>query len=175
MAGTARSQSTDPFNSNRFHVVDTEGFLNLATPAAGFNTCTTPDITLEHIEYKEGVWTYRRKYPGETTFAPVTMTKGVVKNDSSFAAWIRAASENLAYRTNVIIKHYHRDDVSGITDYTNAIPSREYHLFNCIPIRVKISSDLDGLASDIAIEDLDVEYESFRLFVNGQEVKAAGA
>ena len=103
MAGTARSQSTDPFNMARFHIVDTEKRLNLSTPAAGFNTCTMPEQTIGHVEYQEGIWTYRRKYPGDTTFAPITMTKGVVKNDSSFYNWVRGTSENKPYRTNILI------------------------------------------------------------------------
>jgi phage tail-like protein len=173
MAGTARSQSDDPFSMNRFHVVDTEGYLNLSTPAAGFNTCVVPEINIEVAEYKEGIWTYRRKYPGETTFTPVTFTKGVVKNDTSMFRWIMAAAENRRYRSNIIIKHYHRDDVTGLIDYRNARPYREYQCFNVVPTRVKLGTDMDSMASDISIEEMDVELEYLRVFLNGTEVKPA--
>jgi phage tail-like protein len=172
MPATARSQSTDPFSSNRFHVTDTQGILNLGTPAAGFNSCTSPEMTLGVVEYQEGLEAYRRKYPGEPTFAPVTLTKGVVKADTTFYQWVRAGAENRPYRTNIIIKHYHRDDVSGLVDYRNAIPTREYRLVNAFATRVKISApDFDSTAADISIEDLDIEYEYFRLFVNGAEIQ----
>lgn len=173
MAGTARSQSDDPFSMNRFHVVDTEGYLNLSTPSAGFNTCVAPEINVGIAEYSEGIWTYRRKFPGEVTFSPMTLTKGVMKNDTSFFRWILAAAENRKYRTNIIVKHFHRDDVSGLIDYRNAKPYREYHCFNVIPTRVKIASDMDSMAADIAIEDLDIEIEYLRIFTNGVEVKPA--
>lgn len=173
MAETARSQSTDPFSLHRFHVIDTTGFLNLSTPAAGFNSVVTPEFSIETAEYKEGIELYRRKYPGDPTFAPVTLSKGVVKNDTSFYKWIRACAENRIYRTNLVIKHYHRDDVTGLVNYQNANPTRELRLYNAFAVRVKPGQDLDSMASDISLEEVDIEYEYFRLFVNGQEVQAA--
>lgn len=173
MAGTARSQSTDPFSINRFHIVDTEGFLNLATPAAGFNSVSTPEHQIGTVEYQEGINAFRRKYPGESTFTPIVCTKGVVKNDTSFYKWVRAISENRPYRTNLIIRHYHRDDVSGLIQYHTAVPYREIHLLNAFSNRVKMGSDLDSLSAEISIEELEIEYEYFRLFQNGQEILAA--
>jgi phage tail-like protein len=175
MAETARSQSTDPFSMHRFHVTDTGGFLNLATPAAGFNTLIAPEMTIGSVEYQEGTMLYRRKYPGEVTFAPLTLTKGIVKNDSSFYAWMRACAENRIYRTNIIIKHFHRDDVTGLVDYQTAKPWREIHCFNAFVTRVKMGSDFDSMSAEISIEDLDIEIEYFRLFENGVEITAAGA
>jgi phage tail-like protein len=170
MSGTARSQSTDPFLLNRFHVTDTEGFLNLTSPAGGFQTCTMPTITLETHEYSEGVWTYRRKYPGTATFDDITLTKGVVKNDTSFFKWLLAGAENHPYRSNIVIKHFHRDDVSGLLDYTQAKPYRELICYNALPINSKPASDFDAMASDISIEEMGIAFEYFRLKINGVEV-----
>lgn len=171
MAGTARSQSTDPFSMHRFHVTDSEGFLNTTSPMAGFNTCVTPEMTVGSVEYNDGVNVFRKKYPGEVTFAPVTMTKGLVKGDSSFYKWVKAGAENSPYRTNIIIKHYHRDDVTGLVEYKSVNASREIHLFNAFAIRAKMGSDFDSMSAEISIEDLDIEFEYFRLFENGQEIK----
>ena len=170
MAGSARSQSTDPFLMNRFQVVDTEGFLNLSTPAAGFQTCTMPQITLETHEYSEGIWTYRRKFPGTATFDDISMTKGVVKNDSSFFAWLRAGAEGYAYRTTITIKHYHRDDITGLLDFSSATPYRQLICYNAIPVTAKMGSDFDAMGSDISIEDFTFSYEYLRMTVNGQDV-----
>jgi phage tail-like protein len=172
MAGTARSQSTDPFSSNRFHIVDTEGYLNLATPAAGFNSITLPTMNVEMIEYNEGLNLYAKKYPGRPTFDDVTMTKGVVKNDSAFAAWCRATAEGQPYRTNIVIRHFHRDDVAGQIDYSTARPYREIKLIHAWPISMKPGSDFDSLSSEISIEELTVTFEYFRIVLNGQEVQA---
>jgi len=173
MAGTARSQSTDPFSSNRFHVVDTEGYLNLGAPAAGFNSVTLPNMNIEMIEYNEGINLYAKKYPGRPTFDDVIMTKGVVKTDSAFYAWLRATAEGRPYRTNLVIRHYHRDDVVGLLDYTEAKPSREIHLIHAFALGMKPGSDFDSLASEISIEEITCTFEYFRIFINGQEVQAA--
>lgn len=170
MAGTARSQSTDPFISSKFHVTDTEGVLNLATPAAGFQTCTMPQVNLETHEYKEGLWTYRRKFVGDVTFDDITMTKGVVKNDTSFFKWLLGAQLGYKYRTNLVIKHFHRDDITGLLDYVNATPYREIVLYHALPVNTKLGSDLDAMNSDTSIEEVTISYEYFRLKVNGQEV-----
>ena len=156
---------------NKFQVTDTQGLLNLVQPAAGFNTCSSPELTLGVSEYQEGIEAYRRKYPGEPTFAPVTMTKGVVINDTSFFAWVLAGAQNNPYRTNIIISHYHRDDVQGLVNYLTAIPTRQIRLYNALATRVKMGSDFDSTAQDISIEDLDVEYEYFTLMVNGIEIQ----
>lgn len=180
MGGSARSQSTDPFHMHRFHVTDDGGALNLAFPAAGFNTLVAPEWVLGVIEYQEGIDVYRRKFPGESTFTALTLTKGVVKNDSSFFQWLRAGAEGQPYRTNITIHHYHRDDVQGLTGSappgpfaSKAVATRQIVCYNAFATRVKMGSDFDATAADISIEDIDVEFEFFRLFVNGQEVKAA--
>jgi|HubBroStandDraft_6_1064221.scaffolds.fasta_scaffold1019509_2 phage tail-like protein len=172
MPATARSQSTDPFSMNKFHVLDTQGILNLSSPAAGFNTCTSPELTLGIAEYQEGIEAYRRKYPGEPTVTPVTLTKGIVKTDTTFYQWVLAGAENQPYRTNLIIRHYHRDDVTGLVNYQTAISTRELRLAQALPSRVKMGNDFDSTAADISIEDIDIEYESLRLFVNGVEIKS---
>lgn len=170
MAGTARSQSTDPFLLNRFHIVDTEGFLNLSTPAAGFQTCTMPQINLETHEYSEGLWAYRRKYPGTATFDDISMTKGVVKNDATFFKWLRAGAEGYAYRTTITIRHYHRDDITGLLDFTAAKPYRQLVCYNAIPVNSKLGSDFDAMGSDISIEEFTFSYEYLRILLNGQDV-----
>lgn len=155
----ARATSSDPFSVNRFHVTDTNSLLG----SAGFNSVTMPEISVEMVEYKEGTELYRRKFAGETTFQAVTMTRGVVKGNTSLLEWILAASQNKAYRTDITIKVFHRDDVSGLVNYTTAAPERIITLKDAFPTRVKLGTDLDAMASEVMIEEIDVEYESFIL------------
>lgn len=173
MALSSRSQSTDFFSINKFWITDAKAILNLAAPAAGFNTCSSPEMTIGLVEYQEGIETYRRKYPGEPTFGPITCTKGVVKTDTTFFQWILSAAENQPYRTDITIYHFHRDDVAGLTNYQASIPTRQLKLKNAFGTRVKLGSDFDAMGAEISIEDLDIEYESLSLSINGQEVKNA--
>lgn len=151
-----RAQSTDYYHASKFHVVDSENFLN---PLAGFNTCTMPEQTMEVAEYKEGIFTYTRKQVGNPSFSDVTMTRGITKGDSVFYDYIRGAAEGNPYRTDFQVYHFHRDDVQGLLEYTNAAPSRIIRCFNALPIRVKFGSDMDATTSDISIQEIDFAIE----------------
>lgn len=175
MATTARSQSTDFLTSHRFHVIDDGGVLALTTPSAGFNAVTAPEMNVGMVEYQEGIELYRRKFAGEVSFTSLTLSKGVTKADSSFYKWLRATAENKNYRINLTIKQFHRDDVSGKVNYSGSdvTPVRTFVCYNCFPTRVKIASDFDATSAEISIEEVEVEMEYFRLFLNGVEQAAA--
>jgi len=114
---------------------------------------------MEIAEYKEGVWTYTRKQLGNPTFSDITMTRGIAKNDTAFSDYIRQAAEGTPVRTDFQILQFHRDDVEGLLEYTNASPSRIIRCFNALPIRVKYGSDFDATASDISIQEIDFAIE----------------
>ena len=151
-----RAQSTDYFHLNKYQVVDSENFLN---PLAGFNTVTMPEETLEVAEYKEGIWTYTRKQLGNPSFSDITLTRGIVKNDSTFSDYIRLAAEGSPVRTDFQILQFHRDDVQGLLEYSNASPSRIIRCFEALPIRVKFGGDMDATSSDISIQEIDFAVE----------------
>ena len=160
----ARAKSTDYFHVNKFQMkVVTSGVEGASLIQGGFANITIPEISLENVEYKEGIWTFKRKYIGDVTFSDITASKGVVKGGSAFADWITAAYYGKSYRVDLQILQYHRDDVEGLADYTNAPASRIYNCFECIPLRVKPSSDLDAQSSEIAIAELDIQIERMEI------------
>lgn len=151
-----RAQSLDFYHNNKFHIVDSENYLN---PLAGFTTCTMPEQTMEIAEYKEGIYTYTRKQLGNPSFSDIDMTRGLAKNDSVFYDYIRAAAEGSPVRTDFQIYVFHRDDVEGLLEYTNAAPSKIIRCFNALPMRVKFGSDLDASSSDISIQEVGFAIE----------------
>lgn len=174
----ARSQQFDLLHNMRFHVTTsatagTPGDINTAAagtgaPEAGFSACTTPEATVEAVEYKEGQYLYTRKYPGHVTYNNVTLSRGVARVDTGFWRWIQAVIEGTAeYRQEVTIKHYNRIDVlPGPTSppaenllVPTAKPSRQYKLYQAFPMRHKFSSDLDGTDSAVSVMELEVGYE----------------
>lgn len=154
----ARAQSTDMYHVFKFHVVDSENRLDRL---AGFTSVTMPEMNLEAVEYKEGIWTYRRKYPGDVTINDMTLTRGAVKQGSKFYSWIKDAIEGNKYRLDMKIYHYHRDDIQGLTNYINAKPSRIINIFEAFPIRVKPGADFDSMTSEVSIEEIDIALERF--------------
>jgi phage tail-like protein len=171
----------------RFHVTVTSnnlgqyllgGTADLGTPHAGFSSVTTPEVSLEAVEYKEGNFIYTRKYPGTPTVSDITMSRGVARQDTSFWSWMQAAVEGGpiagtgTYREDIAIKHYHRDlflaggpdlQIVDLSTSGTITPARTYHCHEAFPIRHKTAADLDATASEISVMELDVALEYFTI------------
>lgn len=181
----ARSQQTDFLHSMRFHVtaiiaqggatdLDLNASVQQGKAQAGFSSVTTPEATVEAVEYREGTYVYTRKQPGNPTLADITMQRGVARADSSFWKWLRVVIEGSGeYRADLQISHYHRDraltreypaqgtvNLASI-DLNN--PARIYHVHEAFPTRHKVAGDLDATASEISLMEVDFAYESFEV------------
>lgn len=156
-----RAQNTDLYHVFKFNIIDSKDLLGGSS--AGFKTVTLPEMNLETVEYKEGIWTYRRKFPGDVTFGNVTLSKGVVKTNTKFYDWIKKCAEGLEYRLDLEIYHFHRDDVKGMSNYLTAKPSRIIKLMDAFPVRVKPGSDFDSQTSDVSVEEIEIAIEQFTI------------
>ena len=176
----ARAQATDFIHSMRFQVdaIGVGGTARLVAtgrPQAGFSAVTTPEATVEAVEYKEGNTVYTKKYPGNPSMSDITMSRGVTRGDSSFWEWLRVVMEGSGeYRADLDIKHFHRDtslvrtqpasgDQPNLTNIDTNTPGRIYHVREAFPTRHKVAADLDATASEISIMELDVAYETFEV------------
>lgn len=176
-----RAASTDFINSAKFQadVTSFGGVKRLVTPGrsqAGFSNCSTPEVTVEAVEYKEGTMIYTRKFPGNPSMSDITLSRGVARGDSSFWDWLRIIIEGSGeYRADVMIKHFHRENTltrplppnqgdENLTEIPiNALPARTYHVKEAFPIRHKVAGDLDATASEISIMEIDLSYEHFEV------------
>ena len=160
----ARAQSTDFYHVFKFQMkIGTAGRAGASDIVGGFTNVTVPEVSTENVEYKEGIWLYRRKYPGDPTFSDITATQGVVKGNTAFFDWIFAAYTGNEYRVDLQILQFHREDVTGLFDYSNASASRIYNCFECLPSRVKPSSDFDSQSSEVALAELDIQIERMEI------------
>jgi phage tail-like protein len=177
----ARAMATDPLHAFRFHVradpipglseeplqpaVSIDGYRGVGQQSeAGFQAVTSPELTVESTEYREGLKTYTHKYPGIPTVNDLTFSRGVARADTAFLQWVKAAVEGQEYRTNLYIYHAIREgrsypfqaDIDFTTDN-----SKTYYVREAFPIRVKIAGDLDASTSDVSLSEIDVAYEKF--------------
>lgn len=160
----ARAQATDFYHAFKFQVkVVTGGITGGSEIQGGFATATSPEMSLETTEYKEGIFLFRRKFPGDATFSNLTLTKGVAKKGTAFYDWINACARGEEYRVDLQFLHFHRDDVVGLSDFTQATAKRIINCYECFPNRVKVGKDYDAQASDISIEEMDLAIERFEL------------
>jgi phage tail-like protein len=140
----------------RFHVSDPAGG-NL-DPVAGFTSVTTPDISLEPAEYREGTFRWTRKYPGVQTVGELQMMKGTVRRDSDFFNWILNVINGgvASYRTDLMVMEFHITDEFGID---NGSPSRIMRLREAFPTQVKPMADKDATGSEVAIQEITLAIE----------------
>lgn len=184
----ARSVSTDFLHAFRYHVSATTAGLvgNVFLPSAsvsngkaqaGFTTVGTPSGSLDPAMYREGHYIYTRKQPGIPTMEDVQMSRGVALADTDFYFWFRVCVEGAGeYRVDLTIDHFHRDPAmpgrpGGAHPPPNTIQpqfldlsstrKKSYILYEAFSVGHKPSTDLDGSASDIAIQDVTVAYERF--------------
>jgi len=173
----ARPVAEDFLHSMRFHVEVVDGSrpdASFGPPEAGFSMCSVPEATAEAVEYKEGTYIYTRKQPGNTTFADISMSRGVAITDSAFWQWMKIVIEGAGeYRQDIRIKHYHREEAltGDVAGNLTAIPiereaARTYVIFNAFPSRHKVAGDLDATASEISIMELDLAFEYYNLVIH---------
>jgi phage tail-like protein len=155
----ARAASSDPYLNFRFHVTDPAGG-NL-DPIAGFTQVTTPEITIEPTEYREGVYRWTRKFPGIQTVGDLQLMKGTVRRDSDFFAWVlRVINGGVSeYRTDLMVMEYHITDEFGIS----GAPTRIMRAREVFPTTVKPMADKDATAGEVALQELTLTCEEFGL------------
>lgn len=181
----ARAAAADPLHSFRFHVrADggdsgrVDGSTDLLQPGgtgagfivgdgaeAGFQAVTTPEFTLEHVEYREGTKIYTEKYPGIPSVNDLTMSRGVARKDTGFFDWIVRAIEGAEYRCDLTIFHFIRGSrsVSFQSDDVSDATTKRYIIRNGSPGRVKVAADLDASTGDVSLAEVDVIMERFEV------------
>jgi phage tail-like protein len=150
----ARAVETDPFHNFRFHLVDPAGG-NL-DPVAGFTAVTMPNVAVEEVSYREGVFTWSQKFPGLPTVGDVQMTKGVFRRDSDFYRWIlKCVLGGEDYRADLVMFEYHISDEFGIA----GTPSRSTRLLECFAKDVKPTNDKDATSSEVSVQTCTLAVE----------------
>lgn len=190
----ARPVASDFLHAMRFHVVVSNAgggesrFLQRSNIEdgkvdAGFSNMSTPSVTVELAEYREGHYIYTRKYPGIPSMDDVVMSRGVALVDTDFWDWLRVVIEGRGeYRADLTIFHHHRS-ADEITPALNRefspqgednirkqnqildlnANARRYELYEAFPTTHKVASDLDGTSSEIGVMELGISYERFEV------------
>jgi phage tail-like protein len=134
---------------------------------AGFQSVTLPEITTEAAEYREGTFTWTRKFQGPPTVSDVSLMRGVAKYDTTFHDWIMAGINGEEYRADITIYHYQRSNMApaagvpggeAIDDAFRRIECKE-----CMCTRAKPGGDFDSTSGEISLMECDFALESFEI------------
>lgn len=172
-----RPANTDFLQGFRYHVIASDA--NDADPLqptvqsdrehhgaggqAGFQSVTIPEISVEASEYREGTFKYTQKYPGPPTVSEFTLMQGVTKQNTAFHDMVMASVDGEEYRADVRIYHYQRTEMDQATSATVADDIRRLECKECFAIRAKAMGDLDSMAGDISLAEVDLACESFEV------------
>jgi len=159
-----RSVAEDQIQSFRFRVFEVEGgagvFAN-EDPIAGFNTITTPNLTFETAEHRTGTERYTKKYLGPPTWEDCSMTRGILRGDTTFYNWaVNKYLNKSPFRTDLEVRVYDQegDGTSPDDEWVRGFIMRQ-----CIPTSVKPLGDLDASASDVNMQEITTALEECEL------------
>lgn len=155
---------TDPLRNFRFLVsIQKPGW----TVDMGFMSVSGLNVTTEVIPYREGgMNTTTQKMPGQSDFAPITLSKGLVVGSTGMTDWMeelftvmqgngqRAATDQ-DFRSEVDIWVLDHPVTKG-----NVPRKANFHVYNAWPTAVAFS-DLDAGANAIVIQQMTLAHEGF--------------
>lgn len=178
---------TDPLRNFRFLVTfkpltsvggaPTSAATNkLKTATFGFTSVSGMAVTTDSIPYREGGYnTTVHQIPGQTTFAPITLQRGVILNTSENWEWMRnlfatvqasgstrAATENfrcdieIAVLSHPIPGAQEGDAVSSDSDHV----AMRFNVYNAWPTSVAYS-DLNAGDNALFVEQMTLVHEGF--------------
>lgn len=169
------SRVSDYLMNFRFHLMDVSFDIPPVLSAGfGFRYCSTPEITTEMKEVKDGAYEYKRSVPLSASVSDVELQQGVQFFNSDFYDWIVATIRGKQQmRRNLLLIHFSTvsllgDTTSGspLTSSLNAFvpfndlfgyyPARAWLMKDCLPVRYKPGSDFDALGGEVSIAELTV-------------------
>jgi phage tail-like protein len=177
---------TDPIRNFRFLVT----FQPHATPSTatsatgmggitfGFTSVGGFGVTTDSIPYREGGYnTTVHQIPGQTSFSPVTMSRGVVLNSSQSWYWMKNLFRTVQGADSRAVDQDFRMDIevkvlahpiaynpsAGTTDYANEdIVVQRFKVYNAW-ITTVAYSDLNAGDNAIMVEQIQLVHEGFEM------------
>jgi len=167
--------STDDFMQNfRFHVTSVSADPNTSNPVgfnkgpdgaeAGFQSVTYPEYTVGQIEYRHGLSPFPIHQPGLLSTNEISMTRGVVRLDTTFLRMIERYLERLEYRMDLTIYQFTQDTAPNLRQRQpayNPQAARIISVNEAFVVRAKPGSDLDATSEDASMQEVDLKFEQF--------------
>ena len=173
--------TTDPLRNFRFLVTfkaqptPSTATTALQTATLGFTSVSGMAVTTDSIPYREGGYnTTVHQIPGQTTFAPITLQRGVILNTAQNWDWMRnlfatvqgggtrSVSQNFrCYLEIQVLSHpipgaNPEDTTAAQTDHT----AMRFNVYNCWPTAVAYS-DLNAGDNALFVEQMTLVHEGF--------------
>ena len=149
---------------------------NLGTATLGFTSVSGMAVTTDSIPYREGGYnTTVHQIPGQTTFAPITLQRGVILGTNQNWEWMRnlfatvqgggstrARGENFRCELEIAVLSH---PIPGSTPDSNTPADTDhvamrFNVYNCWPTSVAYS-DLNAGDNALFVEQMTLVHEGF--------------
>lgn len=173
------SLATDPIRNFRFLVqfqplVATDTNLQDLTPAVlmGFTSVSGMAVTTDSIPYREGGYnTTVHQIPGQTSFQPVTLQRGVLIGNKQAWGWMKNMFYTVQNGGNRTINQNFRCDVEisvlphpiandAVAANTQENTAMRFKFYNCWPTALAYS-DLNAGDNSLLVEQMTLVHEGF--------------
>ena len=158
--------ATDPLRNFKFTVDIHHPNTLLGGTKMGFMSVSGLNITTEVIPYREGgMNTTTQKMPGQSDFAPITLSRGVIVGDAKMINWMRQLfTVQQGTGLNTAGKDFRANMVINILDHpvtTGVVPVKaSFKVYNAWPTAIAFS-DLDAGANAILVSQMTLAHEGF--------------
>jgi phage tail-like protein len=162
--------ATDPLRNFKFKVrisLTNDGGLNSSFLNMGFMSVTGLNVTTEVIPYREGgLNTTTQKMPGQSDFAPITLSRGVVVGSSAQMDWMSrlftvmqgtgtgAAGQEFRGTVDILVMDH------PVTNSINVPTKAAFRVYNAWPTSIAFS-DLDAGANAVFLQQMSLAHEGF--------------
>lgn len=157
--------ATDPLRNFKFNVnimhPNISGFATM-----GFMTVSGLNITTEVIPYREGgMNTTTQKMPGQSDFAPITLSQGVAVGSGPMWSWMKELFTVMqGTGTGAPGKDFRATVDVMVLDHpvtTSQVPVKAiYRIYNAWPTSIAFS-DLDAGANAVLMQQMSLAHEGF--------------
>lgn len=179
---------TDPLRNFRFlvtfkslsgtDITSSTATANLASATMGFTSVSGMAVTTDSIPYREGGYnTTVHQIPGQTTFAPISLQRGVMLGSSENWAWMRnlfatvqgggtnrSVAENFRMDLEIKVLSHPIPGVggesTGVSTTTKDHVAMRFNVYNCWPTSVAYS-DLNAGDNALFVEQMTLVHEGF--------------
>lgn len=154
---TVNASRVDPYKDFRFQVV-----IDGQT-VAGLSKVSALTRTTSVIEFREGGDPASpRKMPGQTTFAPITLERGVT-HDTAFLRWANKVwNFGAGPGAESSLADFRKDITLNLYDEAGQL-ALAYNIYRAWVSEFRALPDLDSSSSGTAIQSITLENEGFEM------------
>lgn len=175
--------STDPLRNFKFqvqiHLAGSTLDSSKRSNQLGFMSVSGLSITTDVVVYRQGgMNTTTQKMPGQSDFAPITLSRGLICGDSDIHAWLRqifqvmqgTGGNNGSYNFRATMDIFLLDH--PVTTQTVTYKAG-WRVYNCWPTSIAFG-DLDAGANGIELQQITLAHEGWDFKIASKYGPGAG-